>query len=126
MDNNEYADKLLKVIIEKPNPNVARRIEDKIVEITDFLSRNDQTIDPSIIRTVAQISEVGYSMRTLINSPLVTTINTNYEFSIIPYNEKTPYPYNLICIRHSDIDIVYIFDIELFAGAHIDGIPVDK
>lgn len=68
-------------------------------------------------------------MRKIIYGPLKTTIELDNgdknDFSISPYNNKIPYPYVLICIQNHKYDIIFIFDVELFSGAHVNGVPVN-
>jgi len=132
MNNTQYAKKLFEAIKAKPIPGVEKRIKFKIEELKNFLVKQgllEESNNLEFIDDIACFSEVGYSMRNVISEPLITTIELHngdtYNFSISPYNQKVPYPYDLICIGNEKYDITFIFDIELFAGAHINGVPVD-
>jgi hypothetical protein len=132
MNNTQYAKKLFEAIKTRPIPGVEKRKKLKIEQLKNFLVKKgllEESNNLKFIDDIACFSEVGYSMRKIISEPLITTIELDngdtYNFSISPYNEEVPYPYDLICISNKKYDITFIFDIELFAGAHINGVPVD-
>ena len=69
-------------------------------------------------------------MRQDLDEPLVTTLKLDngfeYGFSLSPFN-GTLFPYDVICIsteKYGD-HIVFIFDIAILIGAHINGVPVE-
>jgi len=76
-------------------------------------------------------------MQQIITEPIDLNIDTilyNYDLSISGYTEKGKYPYSdkkindynesndLISVRQTDFDIIYIFDKTDFVGAKINGI----
>jgi hypothetical protein len=132
-DATEYASKLFLKIKREPIPGVKKRIEHKMGELRKFLIEQNYEIesnDSELIHDVACLSEVGYSMRQDIREPLVTTIKLDngfeYGFSLSPF-KRCLFPYDVICIsteKYGD-HIVFIFDIEILIGGHINGVPVE-
>jgi len=128
-----YARKLFMSINTNPIPGVKKRIEHKMGELRKFLIEQNYEIesnDSELIHDVACLSEVGYSMRQDIREPLVTTIKLHndfeYGFSLSPFNGSL-FPYDVICIsteKYGD-HIVFIFDIAILIGGHINGVPVE-
>lgn len=127
----EYAKKLFDSVKSKPLPGVEKRMNHKIGELKKFLieqNYENESNDTEFIHDVACLSEVGYSMRK--DGPLVTTIKLDngceYDFSLSAFNGSI-YPYDVICIRSHQFEdhIVFIFDIDILIGAHINGVPVE-
>jgi hypothetical protein len=137
MENNdkitEYARKLFDKVKNSPiSVGVEKRIKYKIEELKKFLieqNYENESNDHEFLLDVACLSEVGYSMRQQISEPLVTTIKVDngceYGFSISPF-KGTVFPYDVISIGIENEDhIIFIFDIEILIGGHINGVPVE-
>ena len=137
MENNdeitEYARKLFDKVKNSPiSVGVEKRIKYKIGELKKFLieqNYENESNDHEFLLDIACLSEVGYSMRQQISEPLVTTIKLDngceYGFSISPF-KGTVFPYDVICIGIENEDhIIFIFDIEILIGGHINGVPVE-
>jgi hypothetical protein len=116
----------------KPISGVEKRIKHKEREMQKFLIEQnlDESNDLELIHDVACLSEVGYSMRHDIQEPFVTNIKSDngfeYDFSLSPFN-GTLFPFDVICIgiEKNEDHVVFIFDIDTFIGAHINGVPVE-
>lgn len=136
----KIAQKLLREEIrDVSDPVIAPRITNKIDEIINLFRKNNIEYDEYIIGYVADLSELGYMMQQIITEPIDLNIDTilyNYDLSLSGYNEKGKYPYSdkkindynesndLISVRQTDFDIIYIFDKTDFVGAKINGITV--
>ena len=136
----KIAQKLLREEIrDVSDPVIAPRITNKIDEIINLFRKNNIEYDEYIIGYVADLSELGYMMQQIITEPIDLNIDTilyNYVLSLSGYNEKGKYPYcdkkindynesnDLISVRQTDFDIIYIFDKTDFVGAKINGITV--
>ena len=137
MENNdeitEYARKLFDKVKNSPiSVGVEKRIKYKIEQLKKFLieqNYENESNDHEFLLDVACLSEVGYSLRQQISEPLVTTIKVDngceYGFSISPF-KGTVFPYDVISIGIEYEDhIIFIFDIEILIGGHINGVPVE-
>jgi hypothetical protein len=134
----EIANKLLRYQIHDTiDPVIAPRISNKIVEIMDFLEKNNSLMDRYIVEYVSELSELGYMMKQITSSPIdlnIDTSNYSYDLSISGYTEKGTYPYsdknkepnNIVSVRQTEFDIIYIFDKTDFIGAKINGNTVNK
>ena len=136
----KIAQKLLREEIrDVSDPVIAPRITNKIDEIINLFRKNNIEYDEYIIGYVADLSELGYMMQQIITEPIDLNIDTilyNYDLSLSGYNEKGKYTYSdkkindynesndLISVRQTDFDIIYIFDKTDFVGAKINGITV--
>ena len=132
-DETEYARELFMNIKTNPIHGVEKRIKHKTGQLQKFLieqNYENESNDSELIHDVACLSEVGYSMRQVIREPLVTTIKLDsgceYDFSLSPFNGSL-FPYDVICIsteKYGD-HIVFIFDIAILIGGHINGVHVE-
>ena len=136
----KIAQKLLREEIrDVSDPVIAPRITNKIDEIINLFRKNNIEYDEYIIGYVADLSELGYMMQQIITEPIDLNIDTilyNYDLSLSGYNEKGKYPYSdkkindynesndLISVKQTDFDFIYIFDKTDFVGAKINGITV--
>jgi len=131
-DATEYAKKLFDKIknSQQISVGVEKRIKHKIGELKKFLieqNYENESNDHEFLLDVACLSEVGYSMRQQISEPLVTSIKVDngceYGFSLSP---GSLFPYDVICIGIENEDhIIFIFDIDILIGGHINGVPVE-
>ena len=128
---------LINEIRDTLDPVIAPRISNKIDEMINFFKKNEIEYDEYIIGYIADLSELGYMMKKIVTKPIdldIDTIVHNYELSISGYTEKGTYPYsdennesnNMITVRQTDFDIIYIFDKTNFVGAKINGITLNK
>ena len=134
MEETLYAQNLYKQIATSPKPSIEARIQDKRELLSRFLSENGVIPDAAsrydtLLTNVAILSEVGYSMRTVISSPLNTMVEVGgdkFDFAISP-DKGQKYPFNQIFIRSINYkdDVVFMFYIAEFIGGFINGVPVD-
>jgi hypothetical protein len=134
----EIAEKLLRnEIHDTIDPVIAPRISNKTDEIIKFLEKNNSGMDQYIVQYVSELSELGYMMKQITSSPIdlnIDTSNYSYDLSISGYTEKGTYPYSnkinepndIISVRQTEFDIIYIFNKTDFIGAKINGITVNK
>jgi len=133
-DATEYARKLFDKVknSQQISVGVEKRIKHKIGELKKFLieqNYENESNDHEFLLDVACLSEVGYSMRQQISQPLVTSIKIDngceYGFSLSPFKGNL-FPYDVICIGIENEDhIIFIFDIDILIGGHINGVPVE-
>lgn len=139
MNNNypEIAQKLLRnKIQDTSDPIVAPRIIYKTNKIMKFLEKQDILMDRYIVEYVSDLSELGYMMMKEVirgGVPVDLNIDTSnycYDLSISGYTEEGSYPYSanmkeesndLIAIRQTEYDIIYIFKNTDFMGVKVKG-----
>ena len=141
-DYPKIANKLLRYEIhDTSDPVIAPRIINKIDKIMKFLGKNNIQIDPYIVEYISELSELGYMMKQIISYPIdlnIDTSNYSYDLSISGYTEQGIYPYSdkikefneessdIISVRQTQFDIIYIFNKTDFIGAKINGITVNN
>lgn len=128
---DELINSMLNSVVTTPNPHVEKRLKTKIENITIWLFDELMVSLPSpVIRAIAQLSETGYSIRSLISAPVITQVKTEeagvFNFSVSGYNSKNPYPFNLTSIQHVEYpDTIFLFDLDTFAGCLHKNQPYD-